>query len=79
MNRDGTELQQVVAKVGPRAARPTWSPHGDEILYQQRVDGDKQIFKFHLSSRETTQLTHQNYNFNADWFDPTEPFERSNP
>ena len=69
VNRDGTGVQQVVPKAGPRAAVPAWSPHGDEILYEQKVDGDKQIFKLHLNSRVTTQLTHKGYNFNADWFD----------
>lgn len=69
VNRDGSGVQQVVAKAGPRAAAPAWSPHGDEILYEQRVDGDKQIFKLHLSSGVPTQLTHKGYNFDADWFD----------
>ena len=71
MNRDGSDLQQVVAKAGSRASAPTWSPHGDEILYEQKVDGDKQIFSVHLSSGLTTQLTHEDYNFGADWFDPS--------
>ena len=71
VNRDGSDLQQMVAKAGPRKGSPTWSPHGDEILYEQRVDGDKQIFKLHLSSRVITQLTDENYNFNTDWFDPS--------
>ena len=71
MNRDGSGVQQVVSKAGRRAGAPTWSPHGDEILYEQKVDGDKQIFKLHLSSRVTTQLTDKGYNFDADWFDPS--------
>ena len=70
VNRDGGDLRQVIAKAGPRAARPTWSPYGDEILYEQRVNGNKQIIKFHLSSRRTTQLAHKGYNFRSDWYDP---------
>lgn len=71
VNRDGSDLWQVVPKAGSRVAHPTWSPRGDEILYQQKVDGDKQIFKFHLSSRVKTQLTHEGYNFRGNWFDPS--------
>ena len=70
MNRDGSDLQEIVRKAGPRASNPTWSPHGDVILYEQKVDGDRQIFKLHLNSRVTMQLTHKGSNSHADWFDP---------
>ncbi len=70
MDRDGSDLQEMVPKADPRVSNPIWSPHGDAILYEQKVDGDRQIFRLHFRSRVTTQLTHKGSNYDADWFDP---------
>ena len=71
INRDGSQLRKLVSEKGPDALRPTWSPSGDEIIYQQAVRGTTQFFKINVSSRAKTQLTHEGDNSSADWFDPT--------
>lgn len=70
INRDGSRLRQLVSEKGPDALRPTWSPQGDEIIYQQEVKGTTQLFKIDVGSRVKTQLTHKGSNSRADWFDP---------
>ena len=70
INRDGSRLRQLVSEKGPDAVRPTWSPQGDEIIYQQKVGGSTQLFKIEVGSRVKTQLTHKGSNSSADWFDP---------
>ena len=70
INRDGNQLRQLVSEKGPDALRPTWSPQGDEIIYQQEVRGTTQLFKIDVRSRAKTQLTHEGSNSGADWFDP---------
>ncbi|MYC77733.1 hypothetical protein F4X10_18365 [Candidatus Poribacteria bacterium] len=70
INRDGNRLRQLVSEKGPDALRPTWSPRGDEIIYQQEVRGTTQLFKIDVRSRAKTQLTHKGSNNGADWFDP---------
>ena len=75
INRDGSNLRQLVSEKGPVAFHPTWSPHGDEIIYQQGIYqpevGDiLQLFKIHVNSRKRTQLTHDGINRDADWFGP---------
>ncbi len=79
INRDGSNLRQLVSEKGPDALHPTWSPHGNEIIYQQGIHlpevGDiRQLFKIHVNSRKRTQLTHDGVNRDADWFgSPTLP------
>ncbi|MCY3551342.1 MAG: hypothetical protein OXH39_12855 [Candidatus Poribacteria bacterium] len=70
INRDGSQLRKLVSEKGPDALRPTWSPQGDEIIYQQEVRGFTQLFKIDVRSRVKTQLTHKGHNSRADWFDP---------
>lgn len=74
MNRDGTDVQQIVKEAGPKARDPVWSPLGDTIVYTQEIDGHLQLFKIDLGSRAVTQLTHigaaYQANASADWFDP---------
>ena len=74
MNRDGTDVQQIVKEAGPKAKNSVWSPRGDEIVYTQEIDGHLQLFKINLKSRAVTQLTHIGVAFQAnalaDWFDP---------
>ncbi len=75
INRDGSNLRQLVSEKGPDALHPTWSPHGDEIIYHQGIHlpevGDiRQLFKINVNSRRKTQLTHKGSNSGADWFAP---------
>ena len=70
VNRDGTGLQQLVKEAGPYAQYPALSPHGEEVLYTQKINGDFQIFKLNLNSGVRTQLTHISWNTGGDWFDP---------
>jgi len=66
-NQDGSGWKRVTDR---GAFFPIWSLHGDELLYQQEVKNQKQLFKIVLGSRVKTQLTHEGINFQADWFDP---------
>ena len=75
INRDGHNLRQLVSEKGPDALHPTWSPHGDEIIYQQGIHlpeiGDiRQLFKINVNTRVKTQITHEGSNNGADWFGP---------
>lgn len=72
MNRDGSELQRITKPARSFwADRPAWSPHGDELLYQQSGNGKSHIFKTRLRSRNAKQLTKEGRNYLGDWFDPT--------
>ena len=55
---------------GGYAEHPSWSPHGDRILYEQKIGEQRQLFVVDLGSHITKQLTRGSYNVNADWFDP---------
>lgn len=70
MRPDGTERRQIVSRAGGYAEHPSWSPHGDRILYEQKIGEQRQLFVVDLASRITQQLTRGSYNVNADWFDP---------
>ena len=60
MNRDGTEVQQIVAPKGSSAGEPTWAPRGNALLYVQVDDGDDlQIFRIDLENDEAIQLGQQ--------------------
>ena len=81
INRDGSNLRQLVSEKGPDALHPTWSPDGKEIIYQQGIHlpevGDiRQFFKIDVNTRTKTQLTHEGANRYPDWFvPPTSPDE----
>ena len=77
VNRDGTELRQVVGEDGPQAMTPELSPSGDEVLYTQKIDGQLQIFKVDVHSKIRTQLTDIRSNYEGDWFDPAYPLSVS--
>ena len=74
VNRDGTDLQQLVDEAGPYAQNPALSPDGEEVLYTQEVNKQFQIFKVDVNSGVRTQLTHvvglHQANSGGDWFDP---------
>lgn len=74
VNRDGTDLRQLIEEDGPYAQYPKLSPSGDELLYTREIKGRFQIFKLDLNSGVRTQLTHigrlLQANAGGDWFDP---------
>lgn len=74
VNRDGTNLQQLVSEAGPKAVNPVLSPDGNELLYTQEINGRQQIFKLDINNDIQRQLTHVGHlyqaNASTDWFDP---------
>ena len=71
INRDGTELTQLIEEAGPRATSPVWSPGGDALLYQRSAGHRSyQIFKMSLNGGKPEQLTDIGWNHLGDWFDP---------
>ena len=70
VNRDGSELKQIIAADDAPASNPIWSPHGDEFIYEKEVREHTHIFKIALDGDTSEQLTHQGDNFVGDWFDP---------
>ena len=70
VNRDGTDLRQLVGEAGPKAEYPALSLNGDTVLYTQEINREFQIFKLDINSGVQTQLTHIDWNFGGDWFDP---------
>ena len=70
VNRDGTDLRQLVGEAGPKAQYPALSPNGDTVLYTQEINGEFQILKLDINSGVQTQLTHIDWNLGGDWFDP---------
>ena len=71
VNRDGTGLHQIIKDEAVIAMEPTWSPHGDEIVYTDGGHVSTQLFKTDISNNRPVQLTHEGDNFEADWFNPT--------
>ena len=71
VNRDGTDLQQLVDEAGAYAQYPASSPNGDNVLYTQQINDQFQIFKIDVNSGIRTQLTDvAGRNLGGDWFDP---------
>ena len=70
VNRDGTDLQQLVDEDGPKAWSPELSPNGEELLYTQFINDRNQIFKVDINSGVRTQLIDNLWSFGGDWFDP---------
>lgn len=78
INRDGSGRQKIFVP-GRRSRRPVWSPHGDELLYEDSIPLQlphiklnlPQVYKIALGSRESERLTNNGANFDPDWFDPT--------
>ena len=75
VNRDGTGLHQIIKDEAAVAMAPTWSLHGDELIYTDVVMRPDQVFfqlfKTDMSDSRPVHLTHEGDNSDADWFDPT--------
>lgn len=80
VNRDGTDVRQIVKRTKLEFLGPVWSPQGDALLYEQRVGakvigkqvegGRFQLFTTALHGGKPKQLTQHGHNIQADWFDP---------
>ena len=69
VNRDGTDLRQLVDEAGRHAEYAELSPDGSEVLYTQGFAAFY-IFKVDVNSGIRTQLTHTGGDTGGDWFDP---------
>ena len=77
VNRDSSDLKQVVPEGNAIATSPVWSPQGDALLYYRQTKNKWfHIFKIVLRSDTPEQLTHDiaavpfKKNYVDDWFDP---------
>ena len=72
-NRDGIGLQPIT-KEEEFSSGPTWSPHGDKLIYTLATQVQDhvflQLFKMDLKGGNPTQLTYEGSNSDPDWFDP---------
>ena len=66
-NPDGTALQQVA---DGNALDPTWSPHGNQLIYSNTIADVFQVYKTDFNGGNPTQLTRAGNNFGADWSNP---------
>ena len=71
-NRNGSGLRKIIDAGDDMAAfNPTWSPDGNELVYNVGVGGVRDLFKVASDGGAPERLTHrQGDNFNADWFHP---------
>ncbi len=69
VNRDGSGLAQVVFD-DATASDASWSPRGNELMYELLVGKQFQLFKISVGSRVSQQLTDSDHNTDPDWFDP---------
>ena len=76
VNRDGTDLKQIVPEAGLEADNPVWSPDGSVLLYQQFIMNEAlkkrewQIFKIAASGGESIEVGPPGWYSLGDWFDP---------
>ena len=72
VNRDGSGLRKLIhPEEGTAAFNPTWSPDGNELIYNKGTGGVRDLFKVAVDGGVPEQLTHRRAdNFKADWFDP---------
>ena len=66
-NPDGTALQQVA---DGSALDPTWSPQGNQFIYNNTIANVFQLYKTDFNGGNPTQLTREGNNFGADWSNP---------
>ena len=66
-NPDGTALQQVA---DGNALDPTWSPQGNQLIYNNNIGDVFQLYKTDFNGGNPTQLTREGNNFGAYWSHP---------
>ena len=57
VNQDGSGLRKIADGGGGFAFNPTWAPHGNELIYDERVRGFRQLFKIASGGGAPEQLT----------------------
>ncbi|RKU38248.1 hypothetical protein C6496_07060 [Candidatus Poribacteria bacterium] len=67
-NRNGAGLQQVTDE--RVAFGPTWSPQGNQIIYNDIGELFLQLYKIDIKGGNPTQLTTEGNNSSPDWFNP---------
>ena len=72
LNRDGTDLQELVNHPKEGVTAPLWAPDGKELVYSQRVGNwETHVFKIMLEGGPWKLLTDIGlWNSPDDWFDP---------
>ena len=72
LNRDGTDLQELVNHPEEGVTAPLWAPDGKELVYSQRVGNwETHVFKIMLDGGPWKLLTDiGSWNSPDDWFDP---------
>ena len=72
LNRDGTDLQELVNHPEEGVVAPVWDPAGRGLVYAQRVGNwETHVFKIMLADGQWELLTDIGFwNNPADWFDP---------
>ncbi len=76
INRDGTNLKQIVPEGGLRAVDPVWSPDGSVLLYQKLIINKAlqkeqwQIFKVAATGGASIEVGPPGWYSLGDWFDP---------
>lgn len=72
LNRDGTDLQELVNHPEEGVVAPVWDPAGRGLVYAQRVGNwETHVFKIMLADGQSELLTDIGFwNNPADWFDP---------
>ena len=67
-NPDGTTLQQVADGLAPY--NPTWSPQGDQLIYNDIAADFFQLYKTDFNGGNPTQLTREGSNSSPAWSNP---------
>ena len=70
VNRDGSNLNELVPEKEPIAGHATWALSMDALVYHKKVGDNRQIFTIDLASRQSKRLTSRGINVYPDWFDP---------
>ncbi|RKU16128.1 hypothetical protein C6500_18330 [Candidatus Poribacteria bacterium] len=72
LNRDGTDLQELVNHPEEGVTAPVWNPDGKGLVYSQRVGNwETHVFKIMLADGPWELLTDIGlWNSPDDWFDP---------
>lgn len=70
VNRDGSGLEQIVFD-DAKVSNASWSPGGNELVYDRLAGKQFQLFKISVGSRVSQQLTDSDHNTDPDWFDPS--------
>ena len=69
MNRNGKGKPRRIEVKGS-VSNPALAPRGNTLVYDQKTNKGRQIFKTTLTGDRSEQLTERGGNYGADWFDP---------